>query len=335
MNIRHENTRSSKEIVVSVLATAYNHEPWISRALDGIVMQKTNFPIEVLVHDDASTDRTTDIIREYERKYPSIIKPIYQTKNQLSQGIFPMSLLSQKAKGKYLAFCECDDYWTDPLKLQKQVDLLEAHPECSMAVAKTDVYHLKDGQFHYERTYEGIDKDLIYFDDLFNGCYFHTSTYVIPKINFLFIEKYREKMLVGDTAIRFMLVDIGPFVFLREVVSVYQITNKGIWSSLDDYAKAAAHVKLFEGLYRHFKQKYKKYWAKMLMIFYISIVVEDIRKRRLGNVFHNGIRFAYLGLRYAPTYMLKKLACVSLRYIKRKIYSMALHNKENADSGKV
>ena len=86
-------------------------------------MQKTDFPFEILIHDDASTDGTADIIREYEAKYPDIIKPIYQTENQYSKGI-KVSQVYQfpRAKGKYIALCEGDDYWTDPYKLQKQVD---------------------------------------------------------------------------------------------------------------------------------------------------------------------------------------------------------------------
>jgi len=324
MNVPTERTTCSTELMVSILAIAYNHENWIARALDSFITQKTNFPFEILVHDDASTDRTTEIIRQYEQKYSTLVKPIYQTINQFSRGNFPLFILSEKAKGKYLAICDCDDYWTDPFKLQKQVDLLEAHPECSMAVAKTDVYRVEDGQFYYQETLEGVDQNILYFDDFFKGCYLHTSTYVIPKKNFCVVEKYRHKIFIGDTALRYILLDSGPFVFLRETVSVYQITEKGIWTNLNSYEKAVAHVKLFEGLYRYFKPKYKKYWAKSLVSNYIEIIVEDIRKKRSGNIFQNGFRFVYLGLRHAPIYMLKQLASGSIRYIKRKINKMEI-----------
>ena len=304
--------------MVSVIVLAYNHELWIARALEGVAMQKTNFPIEVLVHDDASADKTADIIRAYEQKYPGLIKPIYQSKNQFSQGNNPFFLLSRKAKGKYLAICDGDDYWTDPLKLQKQVALLESHPECSMAVAKADVYQIKDGQFHYQSTYEGIDKDLVYFDDLFNGCYFHTSTYVIPKINVISLEKYRGKIFLGDTAIRFILIDIGPFIFLRETVSVYQITGKGMWSLLNSYERAVAHIKLFEGFYAHFKPKYKKYWGTFLVIYYVIKVFTGIKERKIENLLQNVVRLVYLGLRYTPL-VLKLILSRSVRFIKRKM----------------
>lgn len=130
------------EPLVSIICNTYNHEPYIRQTLDGIVMQKTDFPFEVLIHDDASTDNTADIIREYEERYPELIKPIYQTENQYSRHIKIMkSFQYPRAKGRYLAFCEGDDFWTDLHKLQKQVEALEAHPEVDMcAHASTVLY---------------------------------------------------------------------------------------------------------------------------------------------------------------------------------------------------
>ncbi len=124
-----DDTGKNTVPLVSVSVTAYNHEKYIRQCLDGILMQNVNFPYEVLVHEDASPDRTADIIREYEAKYPEIIKPIYRTENQYSQGKSVSKFNFDRARGKYLAFCEGDDYWSDPGKLQKQVDFLEAHPE--------------------------------------------------------------------------------------------------------------------------------------------------------------------------------------------------------------
>ena len=97
------------------------------QCLDGFMMQQTNFAFEVLIHDDASTDGTTEIIKEYEAKYPEIIKPIYEEENQWVKGRRGSAVFNfPRAKGKYIAMCEGDDYWTDPLKLQKQVDFLES-----------------------------------------------------------------------------------------------------------------------------------------------------------------------------------------------------------------
>ncbi|MDZ7821454.1 MAG: glycosyltransferase [Candidatus Marinimicrobia bacterium] len=108
----------------------YNHEKFIRDAIEGFLMQKTSFPVEILIHDDASTDSTADIIREYERKYPHLIKPVYQLENQYSKkrGLIT-KIQNERTQGKYVAKCEGDDYWTDPGKLQKQVDFLESHPD--------------------------------------------------------------------------------------------------------------------------------------------------------------------------------------------------------------
>lgn len=116
--------------MVSIRCITYNHEPYIRQCLEGFVMQKTNFKFEAIVHDDASTDHTADIIREYAAKYPDIIKPIYETENQYSKYDGSIRrILDAACTGKYIAMCEGDDYWIDPLKLQKQVDFLEASPE--------------------------------------------------------------------------------------------------------------------------------------------------------------------------------------------------------------
>jgi len=122
-----------EKALVSVFCMAYNHEKYIEDALKGFVMQKTSFRFEVLVHDDASQDRTADIIREYEMKHPDIIKPIYQTENQYSKnpGII-WDLFMEKSNGKYIAICEGDDCWITPNKIQRQVDYMESHPDCTL-----------------------------------------------------------------------------------------------------------------------------------------------------------------------------------------------------------
>lgn len=116
--------------LVSIDCITYNHENYIRDAIEGFLMQKATFPVEILIHDDASTDNTANIIREYEKKYPQLFKPIYQIENQYSQksGIIT-KIQNDRVRGKYIAKCEGDDYWTDPLKLQKQVDFLENNPD--------------------------------------------------------------------------------------------------------------------------------------------------------------------------------------------------------------
>ena len=119
-----------KELMVTIRCLAYNHEPYIRQCLDGFVMQKTNFRFEAVVHDDASTDGTAAIIKEYAEKYPNIIKPIFENENQYRKRDGSLKrIMNEHTHGKYVALCEGDDYWIDPLKLQKQVDFMEANSD--------------------------------------------------------------------------------------------------------------------------------------------------------------------------------------------------------------
>ena len=134
-----ENT---SPLMVTIRCLAYNHEPYIRQCLEGFVMQKTNFRFEAIVHDDASTDGTAAIIREYAKKYPDIIKPIFETENQYSKKDGSLRrIMDAHTHGKYVAICEGDDYWIDPLKLQKQVDFLETHPDYGMVYGKARVFN--------------------------------------------------------------------------------------------------------------------------------------------------------------------------------------------------
>ncbi len=135
--------------IVVIRCTVYNHEPYLRDCLDGFVMQQTNFPFVAIVHDDASTDNSAAIIREYEEKYPNIIKPIYETENHYSKQDGSLGRIMNAAieatGAKYVAMCEGDDYWTDPLKLQKQVDFMEANPGYVLCCHRYKIYNQNDG----------------------------------------------------------------------------------------------------------------------------------------------------------------------------------------------
>ena len=129
-------------IMASINCVTFNHANYIRTALDSFLMQKTDFAFEILVHDDASTDGTSSIIREYAARYPDQVKPLIQTENQYSQGIDNISgaFNFPRARGKYIFMCDGDDYFLSPDKLQKQVDYMEAHPDCTLCIhsAKID-----------------------------------------------------------------------------------------------------------------------------------------------------------------------------------------------------
>lgn len=136
--------------LVTIRCITYNHEQYIRDALEGFVMQKTDFPFVAIVHDDASTDSTAAIIREYADKYPTIIMPIYEIENQYSKGLDSLSQVVNKAceitNAKYYALCEGDDYWTDPLKLQFQVKFMESNPEYGLCYGRSYKYNQVTGK---------------------------------------------------------------------------------------------------------------------------------------------------------------------------------------------
>lgn len=122
----------SQPPLLSIVCPAYNQEAFIAQTLDGFLAQETNFPFEILINDDASTDGTPHIIAQYVERYPEIIRPFYHGVNQYQLGKPCVPALFKEARGRYIAYCEADDYWTDPRKLQIQVDFLESHPDYSM-----------------------------------------------------------------------------------------------------------------------------------------------------------------------------------------------------------
>lgn len=225
--------QTTTAVEVSIICNAYNHELYIRNALEGFVMQKTDFQFEVLIHDDASTDRTAEIIREYEQKYPEIIKPIYETENQYSKHDGSLSRIQYgRVKGKYCAFCEGDDYWTDPLKLQKQYDAMEAHPEvdiCAHAAITVNADTLE-----FINKISPKDKDtIIPIEEVILG----EGGYVYVATNSLFyrssllndIPLFRKKLSLDYTmqihgALR------GGMLYLKDTMSAYRLLSRGSWT---------------------------------------------------------------------------------------------------------
>ncbi len=220
-----------ENIQVSIICNTYNQESYVTDALESFVSQKTTFAYEVLVHDDASTDGTADIIREYEAKYPDLIKPIYQKVNQYSQKVSITAIFQiPRAKGKYLAFCEGDDYWTDPYKLQKQYDAMEQHPEvdiCAHTAFVVDAETKNPIKTIQPRQQDCIIpvEDVIYGE----GGFVATNSLMLQRDLNENIPEFR-RMLPYDYTLQINGALRGGMLYLSDAMSAYRTMAKGSWS---------------------------------------------------------------------------------------------------------
>lgn len=230
--------------MVSILCTSYMHECYIRDAIEGFLLQKTTFPVEILIHDDASTDGTAEIMQYYSSKYPKLINCIYQKENQYSRGNKPSQIIRRLAKGKYVAICEGDDYWTDPYKLEKQFQHLENNHKCILT------YH----------AWVELDKSKI----TDPGKYF-PSTHTIMHRNIEYIiPKELNNVLNGDEVIRFILKSKGEFHFIPDIKpAVKRRDSFGIWNSLSNEEKYDSILETRKKIYLSYKNtKSKKRAAK-------------------------------------------------------------------------
>ena len=217
--------------IVTVWCLTYNQKDFIRDALDGFVMQKTSFRFEVIVHDDASTDGTTNIVLEYARLHPDIIKPMIETENQWQKGGLKhiISIMNENhRRGRYIAFCEGDDYWTDPLKLQRQVDFLDSHPYYSMCFHsakkkyETDTIAWIDCENIQDKDYDATD--------IFVNWTIPTASVVCRKegMDFYAKLKHPEKIQNYDIFIFLSCAMIGKLRGMHEQMSVYRIQGGGL-----------------------------------------------------------------------------------------------------------
>ena len=223
---------SCNEILVSVCCMTYNHVSFIRQCLDGFMMQKCSFNFEVLIHDDASTDGTQNIIQEYVTRYPDIIKPIYQKENQYSKGIDPnVKYNFSRAKGKYIAMCEGDDYWTDPYKLQKQVDFLESHPDYVMCSHRFNQYIQDKSLLEEEKdlTFQGADYDL---KNLIGGKWLTQTLTVMYRRSALDLKEYESYGMSMDIILFYALLKNGKGYCFLDIMGTYRLHGGGVWSEV-------------------------------------------------------------------------------------------------------
>ena len=240
----------SNNIIVSITCVAYNHEYCINEALDSFLMQETNFPFEIIIHDDVSTDRTADIIREYEKRFPNIVKPIYQKENKFSQGINPMSFIFPKVKGKYIAFCDGDDFWTDNQKLQIQVESMEENPEVDMSFHS--VYEFINGKKRRVLSKQA-DSNKIFSpkEVILGGGEFCSTTSLMFRSEFILkLPKYLTEIIPGDYPMQIIGSSRGGALYINRCMSAYRVGEASAWSNLtlENSQKQKNHLLSFHNM---------------------------------------------------------------------------------------
>lgn len=238
---------SKKAPLVSVCCTTFNHEHFIEKALESFLMQKTDFDFEILIHDDASSDRTQELITRFQSKNRFIIKPIFQETNQWSRGRKGQNRLNNfpRATGKYIALCEGDDYWTDPLKLQKQVDFLEKNENFAGSFHRVRVFNENEQSTVLSQDFE---KDIFSLKDLSKSVMINTCSFVFKSD---ILTSPASKILIDyarDFTLFLVAAKNGNIKFHDDIMATYRISGQGIWAGDHSSKKYLDHYMFVKGI---------------------------------------------------------------------------------------
>lgn len=287
-------------IKIAIECTTYNHGSYLADTLEGFVNQQTNFPFVAIVHDDASTDNTADVLREYAAKYPDIIKPIYEKENQYSKRDGSLGRIMRKTiveiGAPYIAFCEGDDYWTDPQKLQKQIDFLEANPDYTMVFTNA-VIHYQDGRKE-DVVMNNIPVSTV------DPYRLYTEWWAIPTASFCIrkelyeFPKYKQCLSLknvpfGDLQVAICAGLMGKIHYIDECMTVYRILNSGAANYL--FTHQADHLYARIRVAKVFGKKYYKCEQHKL----VSYLAEFLKR--------NNYRYLKICIEYAPVLTVKHL----------------------------
>ncbi len=213
--------------MVSICCLTYNHERFIEDAIRGFLIQETDFPFEIVIHDDASTDKTQEIIRNFCILYPMLIKPIFQAVNQYSRGINPgIEFLLPAATGKYVALCEGDDYWTDKGKIKKQALYLESNPGYSMS--SHAVKFVFEGVTEKHNNYQARPVIDACFEDIIGNGLFIALNSIVFRRNLLDWPRWLDSLPGGHKALIYLITSKGMNHHFMEEMGVKRRNPGGI-----------------------------------------------------------------------------------------------------------
>ena len=218
--------------IVSVTVATYQHVNYIRKCLDGILMQKTNFPYEIILGEDGSVDGTQEICKEYAEKYPDKIR-LFIRDRKLSQYIGKNGKVTRfngiwnrmSSRGKYIAWCEGDDYWIEPLKLQRQVDFLESHQDYSMCFHNAFKLYMQRGKVELFNN-KCCDEDLSVHDAIHDWIV-PTASILVRKDVAVNYPKWLARIYSGDYSLILLSINAGKVRYINEIMSVYRINETG------------------------------------------------------------------------------------------------------------
>lgn len=284
---------NKEDILVSIRCLVYNHEPYLRQCLDGFVMQKTNFKFEAIVHDDVSTDNSAEIIREYAAKYPEIIKPIYETENQFSRGgDYLDKIVNNACRGKYIAICEGDDYWIDPYKLQKQVDLLE-NSNFSICTHGYIIKYSNDTLFNsvIKKYFCRHNRNPFCIKEYANVYKFNRDDnlryWITQPLSVLFKRElldnnpYVSCKLYRDIHMFYHILSHGDGLYIDEMMGVYNKHENGVFSGISKHRQYEINACIYKELFEYNRTDLlllKNYFLCLLITCSFSSMVPNLKK---------------------------------------------------------
>lgn len=300
------------EPLISIVCTSYNHELFIRDALNGFFGQITKYPFEVIIHDDASTDDTQEIIKEYVDKYPKIIKPILQLENQwMEKGISGTTKFAfPAARGKYIAWCEGDDYWTDPFKLQKQVDFLEANPDYVLCFHNADYLFQNGIKMLFSEKFNFLKlKNVFTRIDLFRERWFIPTASIVFRKNALIADFLKDVYSV-DSTLYLVLSHFGRFYYIADSMSIYRLNSNGFGTVINKPEYRIHDLKKWIFLIEPYE---KKFIYRQLLGNYKLLLVSNINNKKILPIIQNTIDIATLLVLYF-------YHCLSYYFYTKKIF---------------
>jgi glycosyltransferase involved in cell wall biosynthesis len=254
-----------------VLIPTYNHEPFIAQAVNSALAQRTNFPIEIVIGEDCSTDGTREIVRRLAQAHPQTIRLHLREKNLGGSRNF--SALFSACRGVYVSILEGDDYWTNPQKIQKQVEALDAHPEWAICFHPARMV-FEDGSRPPSVYPANWTKDVATIDDLFRENFIFTCSVVFRNRLFGPMPPWHSQIVPGDWALHILNSDHGQIGCLWEVMADYRVHSAGMWSSKSKADQHAEVLRMFSRVDHHFGGKY----ARQIDEYRINLVTELTRQ---------------------------------------------------------